>query len=416
MAKSSRALSNLRAVVIVIVLAFHASLAYLASAPAPTSDFGQPPYNWQAFPIVDSQRWLGFDLFCAWQDVSLMSLMFLLSGLLAAGSLARKGTTKYIVDRLWRIGLPFALAVIFLSPLSYYPAYLARAGDPSLAGFWNTWMTLPFWPAGPQWFLWQLLVLNLFAASLYAMQPGAIVRLGRMAGWTEQRPLAFLTILVGASMLAYVPLALRFSPWSWGAVGPLALQFSRPLHYVVYFVAGLALGAHGIERGLLAPEGPLARHWRRWLIAAAASFLAWAGLTSLTFPDWNQSAPAARLAASLAFPLACAAGGLALLALCLRFAAGMRWRPADSLSANAYSIYLVHYVFIVWLQYALLDSGLFVVLKPAIVLAGALALSWTASVVVARLMAGAPPATVKPALAPIAQKSGRLPERRRHAA
>jgi peptidoglycan/LPS O-acetylase OafA/YrhL len=277
-------------------------------------------------------------------------------------------------------------------------------------------MALPFWPAGPQWFLWQLLVLNLFAAALYAMQPGAVTRLGRMAEWMGRRPLAFFTILVGASMLAYVPLALFFSPWSWGTLGPLALQFSRPLHYLVYFLVGLALGAHGIERGLLAPDGPLARHWRRWLIVAVASFLAWAGFTSLTFPDWSQSAAAARLAASAAFPLACAAGGLALLALCLRFAADMGWRPTDSLSANAYSIYLVHYVFIVWLQYALLDSGLFVVLKPAVVLAGALALSWTASVVIARLIAGAPPATVKPALAPIAQKSVRLPESRRHAA
>jgi peptidoglycan/LPS O-acetylase OafA/YrhL len=277
-------------------------------------------------------------------------------------------------------------------------------------------MALPFWPAGPQWFLWQLLVLNLFAAALYAMQPGAVTRLGRMAEWMGQRPLAFFTILVGASMLAYVPLALFFSPWRWGTLGPLALQFSRPLHYLVYFVVGLALGAHGIERGLLAPDGPLARHWCRWLIVAVASFLVWAGLTSLTFPDWSQPAATARLAASATFPLACAAGGLALLALCLRFAADMGWRPTDSLSANAYSIYLVHYVFIVWLQYALLDSGLFVVLKPAVVLAGALALSWTASVVVARLIAGAPPATVKPALAPIAQKSVRLPESRRHAA
>lgn len=67
MTKPNIALSNLRAVVIVIVLAFHASLAYLASAPAQTAAFDQPPYTWQAFPIVDAHRWLGLDLFCAWQ-------------------------------------------------------------------------------------------------------------------------------------------------------------------------------------------------------------------------------------------------------------------------------------------------------------------------------------------------------------
>ena len=85
MPRTSLALSNLRAVVIVIVLAFHSSLAYLASAPAPSSAFGQAPYRWQAFPIVDHPSLARFsDLFCAWQDVSLMSLMFLLSGLLAS--------------------------------------------------------------------------------------------------------------------------------------------------------------------------------------------------------------------------------------------------------------------------------------------------------------------------------------------
>ena len=35
----------------------------------------------ERFPIVDTQRWLGFDIFCGFQDVYLMSLMFFLSGL-----------------------------------------------------------------------------------------------------------------------------------------------------------------------------------------------------------------------------------------------------------------------------------------------------------------------------------------------
>ena len=69
-------LGNLRAVVILIVVAFHSMLAYLASQPADAFAFDAPPYRWIAFPIVDEKRWFGFDLFCAWQDVSLMSLMW----------------------------------------------------------------------------------------------------------------------------------------------------------------------------------------------------------------------------------------------------------------------------------------------------------------------------------------------------
>ena len=90
MSRSSLALDNLRAVVILIVLAFHSVLAYVQWIPASAVGFNDPPYQWRSFPILDSHRWFGFDLFCAWQDVYLMSLMFLLSGLFVWPSLSRK--------------------------------------------------------------------------------------------------------------------------------------------------------------------------------------------------------------------------------------------------------------------------------------------------------------------------------------
>ena len=87
---TSLALANLRGVVILIVLAFHAMLAYLNWIPVTGSGFDTPPYDWRAFPIIDSHRFFGFDLICAWQDVYLMSLMFFLSGLFVWPSLVRK--------------------------------------------------------------------------------------------------------------------------------------------------------------------------------------------------------------------------------------------------------------------------------------------------------------------------------------
>lgn len=52
---------------------------------------------------------------------------------------------------------------------------------------------------------------------------------------------------------------------------------------------------------------------------------------------------------------------------------------ADSLSTNAYGIYLTHYPFVLWLQYALLGTSLNAVAKTAFVLIVALVLSWAAS-------------------------------------
>ena len=153
MAKTSLALSNLRAAVIVIVVAFHSSLAYLASAPTLHTGFDQAPYKWQAFPIVNTHHWLGFDIFCAWQDVSLMSLMFLLSGLFSFHQPDPEGCGKICRGPLvahrpaLRIGGGFPQSPFLLSGI-FHPhrqserrRILERVARAAV------------WPAGPEWFL-----------------------------------------------------------------------------------------------------------------------------------------------------------------------------------------------------------------------------------------------------------------------
>jgi Acyltransferase family len=375
MNRSCIALSNLRAVVIIIVLAFHSVLPYLASLPAAAYAFDSAPYQWLAFPIVDKARWFGFDLFCAWQDLGLMTLMFFLSGLFVPSSLARKRNWKFLSDRLLRIGVPFVLAVIFLAPLAYYPAYLSTAVDPSLSAYWQHWRSLPFWPSGPQWFLWQVLALDILAAAMHGVVPGWSERLVRLVALADGNPVRFFVILVTISALAYVPLALAYSPFPWMNIGPISFQLSRPLHYLVYFFAGFAVGAYGLDRGLLAGDSVLAQRWAGWVAAAFIGFLLWAAPTAVTISDWSNAPLVLKLATGMGFVAACAAGCLCLLAICLRFAHGRR-RVFDSLSANAYRMYLVHYVFAVWLQYMLLDTALFAIGKAAIVFGGTLSMSW----------------------------------------
>src|SRR5262245_3132714 len=371
-------LGNLRAAIILIVVAFHLALPYLASQVPHPFAFDEPHYRWIAFPIVDRERWFGFDLFCAWQDVSLMSLMFFLAGLFAPQSLVRKGSGAYLADRWWRIGMPFVLAVALLSPLAYYASYRATATDPSFAAFWQHWRALPMWPTGPQWFLWQLLLFSAAGAALHRFTRSWRPVLGRLVAFCNVHPLRLLGGLTALSALGYVLLAMIFGPWEWTYFGPFSFQLSRPLHYVVYFFAGFAIGSYGIDRSVLSSEGPVARRWLAWLASAIACFMAWGGLTSLTLPDWNASPLAYRLASALAFPIASATGALAFVAIALRWMRA-RDRVLGSLSANAYGIYLVHYVFVLWLQYALLGADLNAFGKVGLVFAAALALSWMTS-------------------------------------
>jgi glucans biosynthesis protein C len=384
--RSSLALDNLRGIVILIVLGFHSALAYVSWIAVPTVGFDSPPYSWRAFPIVDSHRFVGFDFFCAWQDVYLMSLMFFLSGLFVWPSLTRKTDLTFVRDRVLRLGVPYAFGVLTVIPLAVYPAFRVTAIDASVTAYWHALLALPFWPNGPLWFLWQLLVLNVIATGVHWIAPDALRTLGRWSVTAGTRVGPYFTALVAASALAYVPLAVVYTPWTWSDSGPLAVQFCRPLHYAVYFFAGVAIGADGINRGLLAVDGVLTRRWVLWVAAALASLLLWMGLTSLTL---NGGASfSTTVAADLSYVLACAAGCFFLIAVTLRFAA-KRSPILGALAANAYALYLLHYAFIVWLQFALLGTPLPAVIKAAIVFSLTLLFTWITATTVQRIPLGA---------------------------
>ncbi|HEY7665638.1 MAG TPA: acyltransferase [Xanthobacteraceae bacterium] len=384
MPKSSLALANLRGFAILMVVAFHSLIAYLGSQPAAPLPFDRPPYGWRINPIVDSERWFGFDLFCAFEYVHLMHLMFLLSGLFVWSSLVRKGGRKFVYDRLLRLGVPFVIGVYLLMPVTYYPVYSVSATDPSWSAYWSQWMALPFWPSGPMWFLWLLLAFNLAAAALHRLAPRSGEFLGRLAADAGIRPHRFFLALVGVSALAYIPLAAVFEPWQWLQFGPFAFQPSLAPQYAIYFFAGLAIGARGLEHGLLASDAVLKRRWVHWLGGAAVAFLLWLGPTALIVKSEDTPFPGLQIVADLGFVLSSATACLALAAIFLRFAATRR--PLfGALSQHAYGVYLVHYLFVIWLQYLLLGAPLFAVAKAAIVFAGALTLSWGTAAALARI-------------------------------
>ncbi len=83
-----------------------------------------------------------------------------------------------------------------------------------------------------------LLVFDSAAAALYKFARAWGNALGRLC--TDP---ARLVLLLCASAVAYIPLALAFTPFEWLDIGPFAFQLSRPLHYAIYFFAGVGVGA-----------------------------------------------------------------------------------------------------------------------------------------------------------------------------
>jgi glucans biosynthesis protein C len=387
MSRVGVALDNLRGFVVIMVVAFHSVMAYMASLPESQSRFDAPPYDWLAHPIVDSDRWLGFDLFGAFLFLHLMQLMFFLSGLFVAPTLMRKGASAFLRDRMLRLGVPFLVGVFVLMPIAYFPAYRVTATDASWSAYWSQWMALPFWPAGPIWFLWVVLVLNLAAAGMFQAAPGAVKQLGRVAARAASHPERFVIGLVFISALAYLPLAARFEPWQWFEFGPFSIQPSLAPQYAVYFLAGLAVGAHGLDQGLLGADGMLARRWAIWLIGAFAAFVMWLVPAAL-LAKGHAALPSLHIVREVALVLFAAMACFAWIALAVRFAPRRRG-VLGSISDNAYGIYLFHYVFLIWMQYALLQYSMPALAKGAIVLGVTLALSWAVSASMSRVPIGA---------------------------
>ncbi|HEX3746165.1 MAG TPA: acyltransferase [Bryobacteraceae bacterium] len=379
------AIGYLRAFLVLLVVAHHAALAYHPSAPLPPVSLDALPRWWQAFPVVDPQRAAWTALFVGFNDTFFMALMFLLSGLFVASGLKHKGAGGFLRGRLLRLGVPFLFAAAAIAPLAYYPTYLQMAGHTGAGGFLREWLTLGAWPAGPAWFIWVLLVFDCIAALLFAVWPQWAATLGGFLAGPRKRPVRLFLVLAIVSAAVYVPLELTYSGLSWAAFGPFTFQTARILHYLCYFLAGAGLGALGLDRGPLAPDGKLARRWPLWAIAAILVSLTLSTVAILFITAHLQSR-AWEVSTDLLFAASCATSSFAFLALFLRFVRS-RSKVFTSLSRNSYGIYLVHYAFVSWIQLALVATGMPATIKFAVVVCGAVAGSWLTVIALRRIPA-----------------------------
>ena len=383
----SRTLGSLRTFLTLLVVGHHAALAYHPYAPPPAPSFNAPQAAWPVFPIVDAQRWARADLFVGFNDIFFMSLMFFVAGVVAWPSLVRRGAAGFARERLLRLGLPFLVSAFVLAPLAYYATYVATGAAASPAAFVRAWTTLGFHPAGPAWFLWVLLACGLVAAAVSFAAPQWGDALGRLTARLSPRPLLYALALVAASAVVYVPMALAFTAEHWTMVGPFSAQTSRLLHYAVYFVAGIGVGACGLHEGLLASGGRLARRWTLWCGASVLAFGVAIVLFLVILSTLSAGGPGAGLLAAghLAFTLSCATSSLAVLAVFVRFGGGGEGRAWwGSLGANAYGIYLLHYVAVAWLQLTLLKFAWPGGIKALAVFMLATAVSWLVSATLRR--------------------------------
>ncbi len=353
----------LRGFVILLVVLHHAVLAYTTFV---TFNSQNPIAN--ISPVIDSQRWSGFNYIVAFNDLFFMHLLFFVSGLFVWRSLQRKGVQAFLKTRLTRLGIPFAIGVLTFIPLAFYPAMLqlGRMQNKTF-GFGDYWLGLAqrgFPTPGTLWFIGLLLVFNLLTVAWFVFKPN-------MGKTTEKsavtRALPLFLRLFGFAFVAHLTMLIVVHEYAWVGVGPFVVQGSRILLYLVYFLAGVIVGAYGLQRSYFAADSSLSKRWWAWLGACWLAFLPLALLPPKVFKGQLYGLALVTFVGVTAI--------FGFIGLFHRFTTGrVRWM--DSLSQHSYGIYLVHYTYITWIQYGLLDVNIHPAAKGLLVFAGTLTLSW----------------------------------------
>ncbi len=369
----------LRSALTVLVVAHHSSLAYTTF-----SKFDSDAYINSTHPIVDTKKWIGLDIFENFNDIFFMSLMFLIGGLFLSKSIARKGTLHFIKDRFYRLFIPFLFGGTLLMLFAYFPSYVVAHHSTNIISYLKDFFTIEKWPVGPPWFIWVLFAFNLLFALFNPILKKVNEKSGIELSRFQNKPLLFFALLFAITWLLYVPLAYNVGAGTWTGIGPFDFQLSRILLYFGYFMIGVFIGNADFNNGIFSEKSLVVKKWWLW---GLLSFIVYFVLTVTVGKKFLEqmvthntiNALSAWMIYYTIYVASCTTSSIAFIAI---FRNQIRVKKSwwSSLSENAYLIYLIHFVFVTWIQYSLLSLDIPAFSKFLITFITALMLSWETSI------------------------------------
>jgi fucose 4-O-acetylase-like acetyltransferase len=239
-------LDNLKTLLIAGIIASHALMGY--------ATFGSWTYqDFQEVTLSDTVEKVYALLFVLLGGLFLMALFFLVSGLLTEDSLARKGSARFVEDRLLRLGIPFAVYTLIVWPLLEFSLF----GPLRHRGFWDSFTdTDPILDNGPMWFVGVLLLFSVTLAAWRTVFPPPT---------PSDAPLRWRHLVVLALVVGVATFGLRIV---------LPVDSNQPLNLHLWgwpeYIAMFGLGITAARRGWLRPV-PRALATRCGIAAVAAT-------------------------------------------------------------------------------------------------------------------------------------------------
>ncbi len=333
-------LDNIRIALTVLVILHHIAIGYGAEGLHPWKD---PRPDWLS-PFLLS-------FFVAVNQSFFMSAFFFLSGYFTPRSVESRGVAAFLRDRFIRLGIPIV----------FYSCVLLQVNEYLIDVWWHqeTFTSKWGWNVGHLWFLWLLL---LFSA-VYALSYRLWQRWGRISGvGCPGRRELWISIAVLA--------ALTFVVRIWFPIGNtiLGIQPAHIVHYVVAFSAGTLAYRNNWLEHLSVMAG---RYWGRVAVATIPLL----GIIALAAGVLNAPEAMGVLlggASVFAFGLAAWDSILMISITCWMLCTfNAKYNQTNSvlkwLSANAYTVYIIHQTVLIALHILADDLSLPSTLKFFIV-------------------------------------------------
>lgn len=328
------------------------------------------------FPYVDPNTTLPYvDLILLLRPLFSMQLMFLLSGYFSWRSLQKRGAFGYIRTRFNRLILPLLAMALLVMPVTYLPMDIT----------FN--VTQPHLRLAHLWFLWVLFCFDIMIAVIFSVARTSIERTS--AGLHNK---TFDRLLISALLIAYLPIAqASAATGGWIVVlGPLMVPVSRLGLYLVYFFAGVLIGSRCISedvrtKNLLSPLSQIpVKPCLLHLLTASVLLTFIVFRLGIAYFTKFFGVPLAWSICNSLYVFA----GLSIIATLIQLSIqflNKENRVLDNLATDSYAIYLIHYTFVVWLQFLASGAGVADAFKPWLVLLLAIPISWLAADLLRRL-------------------------------
>ncbi len=182
--------------------------------------------------------------------------------------------------------------------------------------------------------------------------------------------------------ILYVPIAYIVGAGKWIGIGPFDFQLSRIFLYFGYFTIGILIGNTDFNNEIFSMKSAIVNKWWLWLLL---TLLIYSALTIISEPlrqmlnNGTIKEFYAWMIYYVVYASSCTISCIAFITT-FRKLANKEYFLWNSLSENAYLIYLIHYIFVVWCQFLLLKFDIPAFIKFSLTFVFSLSLSWLTSI------------------------------------